>query len=160
MNRILLSILLYLFFSVCVHANVRVLSIGVSDYPETSGWNKLNAHNDVELMRSIFPDAILLENVSATRSGIEAQLKALALNAAIGDTVIIHFSGHGQQIITINSADEIDRVEYFVPKGRSDLEQRLSLLMRLVLMLTLYANYIMCPPTILRRMYKKLSEEY
>lgn len=111
MNRILLSILLYLFFSVCVHANVRVLSIGVSDYPETSGWNKLNAHNDVELMRSIFPDAILLENVSATRSGIEAQLKALALNAAIGDTVIIHFSGHGQQIITINSADEIDRVD-------------------------------------------------
>lgn len=111
MNRILLSILLYLFFSVCVHANVRVLSIGVSDYPETSGWSKLNAHNDVELMRSIFPDAILLENVSATRSGIEARLKALAINAAKGDTVIIHFSGHGQQIITENSTDEIDGVD-------------------------------------------------
>lgn len=111
MNRILLSILLCLFSCVCGHANVRVLSIGVSDYPETSGWNKLNAHNDVELMRSIFPDAIFLENVSATRSGIKAQLKALALNAAKGDTVIIHFSGHGQQIITTNSADEIDGVD-------------------------------------------------
>ncbi|MBD5236005.1 MAG: caspase family protein [Bacteroidales bacterium] len=111
MNRFLLSILLCLFSCVCSYANVRVLSIGVSNYPETSGWNKLNAHNDVELMRSIFPDAILLENVSATRSGIEAQLKALALNAAKGDTVIIHFSGHGQQIITTNSADEIDGVD-------------------------------------------------
>ena len=111
MNRILLSILLYLFFPVCVHANVRVLSIGVSDYPETSGWSKLNAHNDVELMRSIFPDAMILENVYATRSGIETQLKALALNAAKGDTVIIHFSGHGQQIITANSSDEIDGVD-------------------------------------------------
>lgn len=111
MNRILLSILLCLFSCVCSYANVRVLSIGVSDYPETSGWTKLNAHNDVELMRNIFPDAIFLENASATRSGIETQLRALALNAAKGDTVIIHFSGHGQQIITTYSADEIDGVD-------------------------------------------------
>lgn len=111
MNRILLSILICLFSCVCSYANVRVLSIGVSDYPESSGWNRLNAHNDVELMRSIFPDAILLENDSATRSGIEAKLEALAINAAKGDTVIIHFSGHGQQIITKNSADEIDGVD-------------------------------------------------
>lgn len=110
MNRILLSILLCLFSCVC-SANVRVLSIGVSEYPETSGWNKLNAHNDVELMRSIFPNTILLENASATRSGIEVQLKALANNVAKGDTVIIHFSGHGQQIITTNSTDEIDGVD-------------------------------------------------
>lgn len=111
MNRILLSILLYLFFSVCVYANVRVLSIGISDYPETSGWNKLNSHNDVELIRSRFPDAISLENGSATRSGIEAKLETLAINAAKGDTVIIHFSGHGQQIITKSSTDEIDGVD-------------------------------------------------
>ena len=92
-------------------ANVRVLSIGISEYPESSGWNKLNAHNDVELMRSIFPDAIFVEDGSATRSGIEAQLKALAINAAKGDTVIVHFSGHGQQIITKNSAHEVDGVD-------------------------------------------------
>lgn len=111
MNRILISILLCLFSCVCGHAKVKVLSIGVSDYPETSGWSKLNAHNDVELMRSIFPGTILLENVSATRSEIQAQLKAFAINAAKGDTVIIHFSGHGQQIITKNSTDEIDGVD-------------------------------------------------
>lgn len=111
MNRILPSVLICLFSCVCIHAGVRVLSIGISDYPETSGWNKLNAHNDVELMHSIFPDAILLKNASATHAGIKAQLKALASNAAKGDTVIIHFSGHGQQIITRNSADEIDGVD-------------------------------------------------
>lgn len=111
MNRIILSILLCLYFCVCSYANVRVLSIGVSDYPEASGWNKLNSHNDVELMRRIFSNAILLENASATRSGIEKQLKALADNSSKGDTVIIHFSGHGQQIITTNSTAEIDGVD-------------------------------------------------
>lgn len=92
-------------------ANVRVLSIGISEYPKSSGWNQLNAHNDVELMCGIFPNAILLENASATHAEIEIQLKALASNAAKGDTVIIHFSGHGQQIITTNSKDEADRVD-------------------------------------------------
>lgn len=111
MNRIILSILLCLYFCVCSYANVSVLSIGVSDYPEASGWNKLNSHNDVELMRRIFPNAILLENASSTRSGIEKQLKALADNSSKGDTVIIHFSGHGQQIITTNSTAEIDGVD-------------------------------------------------
>lgn len=111
MNRIILYIILCSITCVCSHANVRVLSIGVSEYPETSGWNQLNAHNDVELMCGIFPNAILLENASATRAGIEAQLKALASNAAKGDTVIVHFSGHGQQIITTNSKDEADRVD-------------------------------------------------
>lgn len=111
MNRIILYIILCSITCVYSHANVRALSIGVSEYPETSGWNQLNAHNDVELMCGIFPNAILLENASATRAGIEAQLKALASNAAKGDTVIIHFSGHGQQIITTNSKDEADRVD-------------------------------------------------
>ena len=111
MNRIILYIILCSITCVCSHANVRVLSIGVSEYPETSGWNQLNAHNDVELMCGIFPNAILLENASATHAGIEAQLKALASNAANGDTVIVHFSGHGQQIITTNSKDEADRVD-------------------------------------------------
>lgn len=111
MKRIILSILLCLYFCVCSYANVRVLSIGISDYPETSGWNKLNAHNDVELMRSIFPNAVFLENASATRAEIEKQITVLARHAAKGDTVIIHFSGHGQQIVTTNSKDEIDGVD-------------------------------------------------
>lgn len=111
MKTVVLSFLVCLFSCVCSHANVKVLSIGVSVYPKTSGWHRLNAQNDVELMRSIFPDAIVLENGSATRSGIEFQLKALANNAAKGDTVIIHFSGHGQQIITKYSVDEIDGVD-------------------------------------------------
>lgn len=111
MNRIILSIIICLLSCVCNYANVRVLSIGVSEYPKTSGWNQLNAHNDIELMCGIFPKALLLENASATHAEIKAQLKALASNAAKGDTVIIHFSGHGQQIITTNSKDEADGVD-------------------------------------------------
>lgn len=111
MNRIILSILLCLLSFVCNQANVRVLSIGVSDYPESSGWNTLNANNDVELIKELFPNTTILENSSATRSGIESQIKLLKSNTAKGDTVIIHFSGHGQQIIISNSNNEVDCVD-------------------------------------------------
>lgn len=92
-------------------ANVRVLSIGVSEYPESSGWNKINAHNDVELIESLFPDAVSLENGMATRSAIERQIKTLTNSVAKGDTVVIHFSGHGQQILTQTSVKETDGVD-------------------------------------------------
>lgn len=107
--RVLLTLMLTVYSGVI--ANVRVLSIGISEYPESSGWNKINAHNDVELIMSLFPNASSLENAAATRSEIERQLKALVNIATQGDTVIIHFSGHGQQIITQSSSDEADGVD-------------------------------------------------
>lgn len=108
-----LSVLLTLILATYIEiiANVRVLSIGISEYPESSGWNKINAHNDVELIKSLFPNVSSLENAEATNSEIKHQLKALANNVIQGDTVIIHFSGHGQQIITHASTEEADGVD-------------------------------------------------
>lgn len=111
MKRHILLFILILSAYIGIIANVRVLSIGISEYPESSGWNKINAHNDVELIMSLFPNASSLENAAATCSEIERQLKALANIATQGDTVIIHFSGHGQQIITQSSSDEADGVD-------------------------------------------------
>lgn len=111
MKRLGVSLILFFTTYIGIIANVRVLSIGISEYPDSSGWSKINAHNDVELIRSLFPNASSLENGFATRSGIERQLKALAKNVIPGDTVIIHFSGHGQQIITQASTEEVDRVD-------------------------------------------------
>lgn len=111
MTRIYFFFIFFSLIHISLSANVRVLSIGISEYPESSGWNKINAHNDVELIESLFPNTVSLENSEATRSKIERQLKALATNVTQGDTVIIHFSGHGQQIITAASVKEADGVD-------------------------------------------------
>lgn len=111
MKRLCLILILALFSYIGLLANVRVLSIGISEYPESSGWKKLNAHNDVLLIKAIFPSAISLEDNQATLYGIKDLLSNLSNTAAKGDTIIIHFSGHGQQILTSTSNDEIDGVD-------------------------------------------------
>ena len=111
MKRLCLILILALFSYIGLLANVRVLSIGISEYPESSGWNKLNAHNDVLLIKAVFPSAISLEDNQATLYGIKDLLSNLSNTAAKGDTIIIHFSGHGQQILTRTSNDEIDGVD-------------------------------------------------
>lgn len=111
MKRLCLVLILALFSYIGLLANVRVLSIGISEYPESSGWNKLNAHNDVLLIKALFPSAISLEDNQATLYGIKDLLSNLSNTAAKGDTIIIHFSGHGQQILTSTSNDEIDGVD-------------------------------------------------
>lgn len=111
MKRLCLILILALFSHIGLLANVRVLSIGISEYPESSGWNKLNAHNDVLLIKTVFPSAISLEDSQATLCGIKDLLSNLSNTATKGDTIIIHFSGHGQQILTSTSNDEIDGVD-------------------------------------------------
>lgn len=120
MKRLCLILILALFSHIGLLANVRVLSIGISEYPESSGWNKLNAHNDVLLIKTVFPSAISLEDSQATLSGIKVAISNLSNSVTAGDTIIIHFSGHGQQILTNTSSNEIDGVdEAIVPYDAS-----------------------------------------
>ena len=111
MKRLCLILILALFSYIGLLANVRVLSIGISEYPKSSGWNKLNAHNDVLLIKAVLPSTRSLEDNQATLYEIKNLLSNLSNTAAKGDTIIIHFSGHGQQILTSTSNDEIDGVD-------------------------------------------------
>lgn len=111
MKRVVLLFLSVLSACIGLVAGIRVLSVGISEYPESSGWCRLNARNDLQLMRSVFPDVRVLEDESAGRAAIVAELQSLSARTIAGDTVIIHFSGHGQQIITENSSDEADNVD-------------------------------------------------
>lgn len=110
MCRIIIVIFL-LILQLTSSAKVRVLTVGISEYPAGSGWNRINAHNDVELISSISDDVIILENKDATYSNINKALKKLESKVLKGDTVIVHFSGHGQQIISLNSEKEVDGVD-------------------------------------------------
>jgi hypothetical protein len=91
------------------------LIVAIGDYPEASDWSKINAINDIALIRSALlqqgftPDNIFeRRNSEATRKGIiDAISITLLAKAKPGDIVLFHFSGHGQQIKDDNG-DEVD----------------------------------------------------
>ena len=99
-----------IFFLFCVAitsiARNKAVLIGVSTYPEGSGWCKLNAHNDLTLLRSVLSsewEITILEDKQATYDGIVSLLDKTAKSTSLGDTVLIHFSGHGQQMLPIEA---------------------------------------------------------
>lgn len=104
--RKLIFILLGLLLAVPLTAQKKAILIGVSDYPEGSGWCKLNAHNDVTLLRDLLSsdwDVTVLEDRQATHNGIVSILEKAATSISLGDTVFIHFSGHGQQMLPMEA---------------------------------------------------------
>ena len=99
---------IFLLFCVAITSVARnkAVLIGVSNYPEGSGWCKLNAHNDLTLLGSVLSpewDIIVLEDRKATYDGIVSLLDKTAKSTSLGDTVLIHFSGHGQQMLPIEA---------------------------------------------------------
>jgi hypothetical protein len=97
-------------------ATKRALLIGIDDYKASHISDLRGCGNDVELMRSTLidkfdvpPDNIkVLKDAQATHQGIiEAIQKHLIDKARAGDVVILHYSGHGSQMLD-TSKDEID----------------------------------------------------
>ena len=97
----------------------HALIIAVGDYPVSSGWDVISSTNDVDIMKSalikqgfIEEDIVILKDSFATKEGICQELENLAQNTNSGDVVVIHFSGHGQQIMDNNgNNDEIDNYD-------------------------------------------------
>ena len=106
-----LFIILQVMMCFCLSAKIRTLSICIGEYPAESGWNDLGANNDADLIRDCFHDAKIILNEEATNKKILTELTFLTSNTSKGDTVIIHFSGHGQQILSDESSKEVDLVD-------------------------------------------------
>lgn len=92
----------------------RAVVIGIGDYPEESGWRKINGDKDIDVVVPMLLDngfekenITVLSNAEATKSSIKSVFESLAGIAGPGDALYIHFSGHGQQVIDI-SGDEPD----------------------------------------------------
>lgn len=86
-------------------AKKRALLIGISHYPQTTKsnpctWTNIHGCNDVRLLRGTLQKQgfriTTLTDAQATASHIRRALKRLCQQAAKGDMVVIHFSGHGQ----------------------------------------------------------------
>lgn len=133
-NRIFTYIMMCLvflclsFFSIEVLAqNKHALIIGIGNYDKVkTGWSKLNAKGDLRLITETLLDQGFDENDISTLSDETEYVDKEAILSAMdqlikevkkGDMVVIHFSGHGQQVSDL-SGDEFDRLdEAIIPRG-------------------------------------------
>lgn len=109
-------ILLAFFMSFSMFAEKYALIIAVGDYPKKTGWSSISSANDVPLIKQTLlnqqfkeENIIVLLNEQATKKGIEAAIELLysKVNKNGEDVVVIHYSGHGQQIFD-DGDEEID----------------------------------------------------
>ncbi len=128
MKQIFLAFLLLAIVSVNVQAQTkRALIIAIGHYPDEGKnlWPEINSLNDVPLIttallkQNFLPKNIwTLEDVQATKTGIEKALDKLIDSARTGDIVVIHISSHGHQIEDDNTNEEQDGLdECIVPYG-------------------------------------------
>ncbi len=96
----------------------RALLIAIGNYnKEVTGWNPISSANDVPLVKdALVSQGFKSENISVLvdeKAGYEAILQALdklLADAQPNDVVLIHYSGHGQQITDDNN-EEIDNFD-------------------------------------------------
>lgn len=112
----LLMLTVFLSFAfLCSEAKNQALLIGIGDYnPETTGWNKLNGNNDVDLLEGKLKakgfSVFTLKDSEATKNNIKTALSRLVSSANAGDEIYVHFSGHGQLVEDMNN-DEPDGLD-------------------------------------------------
>jgi metacaspase-1 len=95
----------------------KALIITIGKYQEGNGWDELSAGADLILMKETFKNqGFLASNIltisesNATKKGIVGKVEELINLAQKGDKIVIHFSGHGQQLQDLNG-DENDRLD-------------------------------------------------
>lgn len=115
--------ILALLFSACSFSAEKFgLIIAIGDYPAKTGWSSISSVNDVPLIKQSLLDQDFKENnittlmnEQATKKGILAAINSVKAKLKKGDILVIHYSGHGQQIFDDNG-DEIDsKDESIVP---------------------------------------------
>ena len=113
MRRLLTISLLFLTLF-CSAQQRRALLVGIANYPEGSGWRKIHADNDVHLLDSILSKSFHVRAIidkQATLDNILKELSFLRQSTSLGDTVLISFSCHGQQMYAINDTSEADSLD-------------------------------------------------
>lgn len=113
MRKILFVCILISFVAIAAMGQERcALFVGISDYPESSGFKKIHGANDYEIVGKMLDNkgfkTTALLNSQATAANIRNELQNLATNSAKGSYVYIHFSCHGQPFEDKPPFDEDD----------------------------------------------------
>lgn len=100
----------------------HALIIAIGDYPDGSGWGDISSVNDVPLINEILlKQGFNQENITklidsdATYNGIKSLFNETKKKLNKGDILMIHYSGHGQQIADNNGDESDDMDEAIVP---------------------------------------------
>lgn len=116
MRRCLVIILLCV-QCLSVFASKRALLVGIGHYPSKSGWAEISSINDIYLLQQVFSSfsTTTLVDKQATYADIIKAIEQLIHETNPKDTVFVHFSCHGQQLLTTdkNEPDLLD--EALVP---------------------------------------------
>jgi len=119
-------IFLALLWTTVSMAQNKALLIGVGNYEPSTGWKSIGSCNDVDILSKSLSSSFritTLTNEKATYNNIITAINQLINNCKQGDTVLIHFSGHGQQMLTDdkNEPDCLDEalVPYDAPMLKS-----------------------------------------
>lgn len=102
----------------CPAQQRRALLVGVANYPEQSGWRKIHADNDVSLLESVLSGSFSVKSIldeKATFVNILKELDGLQKATCHGDTVLVSFSCHGQQMIPVGNAEPDSLDEALIP---------------------------------------------
>lgn len=114
MKKAFVIIFLVLSTIVCSAQKHRALIVGVANYPEDSGWKTIHSDNDVSLLCTLLKsNDYLVDSLldgCATRKNIINALSAIENKTENGDTIVISFSCHGQQMIS-NGEEEKDLLD-------------------------------------------------
>ncbi len=98
---------------------LRALLIGIDEYQAPAITDLRGCANDVELMKNVLITSfdaepiniLVLKNKEATRKGIIRAIEEHLIKKAVaGDTVILHYSGHGSKMVDV-SGDESDNLD-------------------------------------------------
>ncbi len=115
-----LLIIFFSVFSITVFSQQKTaLIVGISTYPKSSGWTKINSDNDIQILSNELKkkkfNLRILKNQNATKANILKELIKLEKTARKNDTIIIHFSCHGQRFLT----KENELIETLIPYNAS-----------------------------------------
>lgn len=111
-KHITLCFLICCIVSKTVGQDKCALFVGISDYPETSGFGMINGANDYEIIGEMLDNqnykTTKLLDTDATAANIRNELKKLATISNKGSYIYIHFSCHGQPFEDKPPNDEDD----------------------------------------------------
>ena len=113
-----LGVSLFFVTLLCSAQQRRALLVGVANYPEESGWRKIHADNDVSLLESVLSSSFSIKSILVEKATLDNILKELAglKNATChGDTVLVSFSCHGQQMIAVGKEESDSLDEALIP---------------------------------------------
>lgn len=95
--------------------NKQAIVIAIAEYPSESGWSSISSDKDVELLLPVyeaqgFQNPVVVRDKAANKDGILSAMRNFRDRCKPGDIVLVHYSGHGQQIAD-NNGDEPDGLD-------------------------------------------------